>query len=63
MTRELFVEENRGIVRRRKNARNSSIRKKVNEIVGFKKRRENRNDEVYRDMVSLQKLFTEHSET
>ena len=52
MTRELFVEENRGAVRRRKNARNSSIRKKINESVGFKKRRRNRNDEVYRDMVS-----------
>ena len=52
MTRELFVEENRGNIRRRKNARNPSIRKKINESVGFKKRRENRNDEVYRDMVS-----------
>ena len=58
MTRELFVEENRGSVRRRvdrngkERKRNTSIRKNVNSIVGFKKRRTKKNDEVYRDMVS-----------
>ena len=59
MTRELFVEENRGNVRRRvdrngKEKSSNSIRKNVNSIVGFKKRRTKKNDEVYRDMVSLQ---------